>query len=75
MAFSALDDGAGKKRHLCTLAVDAVLSHRGHAVGVEIGDDGDHLVEVTFGDLDPLCVGDSLRLAHGGDKTAILLAI
>ena len=34
MAFGALDDGAGKKRHLCTFAVDAVLSHRGHAVGV-----------------------------------------
>ena len=44
MAFGALDDGASEKRHLGGLAIDAILGHRGHAIGVEIGDDGDHLL-------------------------------
>ena len=75
MMLGALDDGAGKKRHLCTFAVDAVLSHLGHAVGVEVRDDIDHLVKIIFCKGDPLCVGNGLGLAHGGDEAAILLAI
>ena len=75
MAFGALDDGAGKERHLCTLAVDAVLSHRGHAVGVEVRDDIDHLVKIIFCKGDSFGVGNGLGLAHGGDEAAVLLAV